>query len=144
MKNKKLLLKAISLGMALTLICSMFPVRELRAEEKTAIEEPEEQEKEIIEIRNTKDFLTFAENCYIDKWSSNKRVLLQEDIDLTDTDFGTVPVFAGVFDGQGHTVSGFCYSGDGYVAGLFRYIEKGGVVENLTLKGEVTATQEKE
>lgn len=144
MKNKKLLLKAISLGMALTLICSMFPVRELRAEEKTATEEPEEQEKEIIEIRNTKDFLTFAENCYIDKWSSNKRVLLQEDIDLTDTDFGTVPVFAGVFDGQGHTVSGFCYSGDGYVAGLFRYIEKGGVVENLTLKGEVTATQEKE
>lgn len=144
MKNKKLLLKAISLGMALTLICSMFPVRELRAEEKTAIEEPEEQEKEIIEIRNTKDFLTFAENCYIDEWSSNKRVLLQEDIDLTDTDFGTVPVFAGVFDGQGHTISGFCYSGDGYVAGLFRYIEKGGVVENLTLKGEVTATQEKE
>lgn len=146
MINKKLLFKTLSLGMAFTLTCSMLPVQELRAEEKTESgeQEEQEQEKEIIEIRNAEDFITFAENCYIDAWSADKKILLQEDIDLTDRDFGVIPVFAGTFDGQGHTVSGFQYSGDGYVAGLFRYIEREAVVENLTLKGEVTATDEKE
>lgn len=149
MKSRKLLLKAMSMGMALTLTCSMFPVQDLRAEEPQKEEEKESEDKEenlqeVIEILDADDFVEFADHCYIDAWSAEKRVILGADIDLSSTDFKTVPVFAGVFDGQGHTISGFRYGGDGYVAGLFRYIEKDGVVKNLTLKGEVIARDEKE
>lgn len=149
MKSRKLLLKAMSMGMALTLTCSMLPMQSLQAEkpqkeEEKESEDTEEKLQEVIEILDADDFLAFADRCYIDAWSADKRVILGADIDLSNTDFKAVPVFAGVFDGQGHTISGFQYGGDGYVAGLFRYIEKDGVVENLILKGEVIATDEKE
>ena len=155
--------KALSYGMILALSCSMFPVQYLYAEEpenaeaSENAEEPEENTEkeagrdaeeetvwEVVEINTAEDFLSFAANCTVDAWSADKRVVLNADIDLSDTGFGAVPVFTGIFDGQGHTISGFRYSGDGYVAGLFRYIEKDGIVENLTLKGEVIASDEKE
>lgn len=151
MKSRKLLLKAMAMGMALTLTCNMFPMQNLRAEELAKEEEKESEEteteetpQEIVEILDADDFLKFADHCYIDAWSADKKVILGADIDLSNTDFEAVPVFAGVFDGQGHTISGFRYGGNGYVAGLFRYIEKDGVVRNLTLKGEVIAANEKE
>ena len=97
-----------------------------------------------MEINTEQDFVAFAEECSLDSWSLHKLVRLNADLDLSDVDFGAIQVFAGTFDGQGHTISGFRYSGDGYVAGLFRYIEKEGTVENLTLKGEVPASDEKE
>lgn len=155
MKNRKILLRMLSLCMALALSCNLFPLHNVRADELTP-EEQEEQEqnggaagegemvRETIEINTPEDFLAFAGNCSLDSWSSNKRVILNEDIDLSGAAFESVPVFCGVFDGQNHTISGFQYSGDGYVAGLFRYIEKGGCVENLTVKGEVTAAEDQE
>ncbi len=175
MKNKKFLSKIVSLGIALALTCNMFPMQNLRAEEKTGQGEQENKEQEgaeqenkklenkeqetdgqeqeaaagekvwkTVEINTAEDFLAFADNCSLDSWSADKRVQLNGDIDLTGKDFGAIQVFTGIFDGQGHTVSGFRYSGDGYVAGLFRYIEKDGLVENLKLKGEVIASDEKE
>ncbi len=163
MKHKKFLSKIVSLGLALTLTCNMFPMQNLLAEEKTGQKEQEseaqeEEEKEngepektakeavreVIEINTADDFRAFADQCSLDSWSADKRVLLNEDIDLTDMDFDAIQVFTGIFDGQGHTISGFRYQGDGYVAGLFRYIEKDGLVENLKLKGEVIASDEKE
>lgn len=148
MKSKRLLLRTVSIGMALALCCVVFPApglyaQELPQEEK-GVGAAGEAAREVVEIRNKEDFLEFAQNCSIDTWSADKKVLLCADIDLSDTDFWAVPVFTGVFDGQGHTVSGFRCGGDGYVAGLFRYIGKGGVVRNLTLAGEVAATDEKE
>lgn len=158
MRSRKILLKAVSLTAALALALNMFPMQGLQAKEITAGEEQEDGEKEdreqeteeqemvreVVEINNADDFLRFADNCYIDSWSADKLILLNADIDLTGIDFGSVPVFAGIFDGQDHTLSGFSYSGDGYVSGLFRYIEKTGVVQNLILKGEVIAEDEKE
>lgn len=158
-KNKRFLSRALSAGIALALACDMFPMQSLRAQEAAAVKEEgqegesgqesgeeaqEEIAREVIEIHTAGEFLAFADNCFLDSWSANKDVFLCEDLDLSDAEFGAVPVFAGHFDGQGHTISGFSYSGDGYVAGLFRYIEKGGVVENLKLKGEVIAADEKE
>mgnify|MGYP002515414430 FL=1 len=155
-KNRRnFFIKAASYGMVLALTGSMIPVQNLyaeEAEEKTEKEDgkeagtdaEEETVWEVVEINTAEDFLSFAANCTVDAWSADKRVILNADIDLSDTGFGAVPVFTGIFDGQGHTISGFRYSGDGYVAGLFRYIEKDGIVENLTLKGEVIASDEKE
>ncbi len=202
MKYRKLISKLLSMGVALSLACNMFPLQNLRAaevaeKEETGMaesapkmegeeaaegisgaedapdedkgergteEEPSGEEKkekgmeteapdaegeeevpqEVVEINSVDDFLSFANQCFIDSWSANKRVLLNADIDLTGTDFEAIPVFAGTFQGQGHTISGFSYKGSGYVAGLFRYIEKSGVVEDLKLKGDVIASDEKE
>lgn len=104
----------------------------------------QEVPREIIEINNIEDFITFSGNCFLDSWSANKQIRLNADLDLTGTKFGTIPVFAGIFDGQGHKISGFSYNGDGYAAGLFRYIEQSALVQNLTLEGEINASDEKE
>ena len=154
MRYRKLISKLLSMGVALSLACNMFPLQNLRAAEmaekeetgmtESAPEMEEEVPQEVVEINSADDFLTFANQCFIDSWSANKRVLLNSDIDLTGMDFEAIPVFAGTFQGQGHTISGFSYKGSGYVAGLFRYIEKSGVVEDLKLKGDVIASDEKE
>lgn len=123
--------KLLSLGLALTLAFTALPLQSLAA-------------PEVIEIHTTDDFVTFARQCSLDAWSTDKVIRLKQDIDLSETDFPMVPIFAGTFEGGGHTISGFHSVGDGYVGGLFRYIQAGGVVENLNLKGSVTGTGEKE
>ncbi|MDE7207215.1 MAG: hypothetical protein K2N90_08690, partial [Lachnospiraceae bacterium] len=100
---------------------------------------------ETIEIHTTADLLALADNCYVDSWSKNKSVVLKTDIDLKDVkDFQAIPVFSGIFDGEGHTISGFYHTGAGYVTGLFRYIESTGLVKNLTLKGNIEGDDEEE
>ena len=91
---------------------------------------------ERIDISTPEEFAEFAAKCYIDSWSRNKYVSLKADIDLSGTPIEIVPVFNGVFDGVGHTISGFDYMGDGYVIGLFRYVERDGLIQNLTVKGD--------
>lgn len=99
---------------------------------------------ERIDISTPEEFAEFAAKCYIDSWSRNKYVSLKADIDLSGTPIKIVPVFNGVFDGVGHTISGFDYMGDGYVIGLFRYVERDGLIQNLTVKGAVESENEKE
>ncbi len=50
--------------------------------------------------------------------------------------------FAGTFDGDGHTLSGFAplLTGDQKAAGLFGTIESGGTVKNLAIQGNLTGT----
>lgn len=104
----------------------------------------EEIKYERIDISTPEEFAAFASQCYIDAWSKNKYVSLRADIDLSGTQMKLVPVFNGVFDGVGHTISGFDYMGDGYVVGLFRYVGRDGLIQNLTVKGTVASENEKE
>ncbi|MBQ9044536.1 MAG: hypothetical protein IJ112_01155, partial [Oscillospiraceae bacterium] len=90
-----------------------------------------------IRIRNAEDLLELSENCKYDAYSRDLTVLLENDIDLTDVDYVPIPTFGGTFDGQGHTVSGLSLSGDGAHMGLFRYIQAGGTVQDLTVSGTV-------
>ena len=46
--------------------------------------------------------------------------------------------FAGVFDGRGHTISGYSLSDSGNRVGLFRVVT--GTIKNLNLSGSVSAT----
>jgi hypothetical protein len=58
---------------------------------------------------------------------------LMTDIDL-GTSFSPIMAFGGVFDGDGHTISGFtCSDLSGFPVGLFRMITAGGQVTDLTL-----------
>ncbi len=99
---------------------------------------------ETIEINTVEDFMKFAADCHLDSWSVNKVISLKKDLDLSGAAFETIPVFAGTFDGNGHTISGFRPGDQGYIVGLFRYIQPGGTVKNLTVQGDVTAANEQE
>lgn len=161
-------IKFLSLALAVTLIIHTTPsipalaapdtdsaAEDSTAEEETAAEEDSTQDSETqdalssqpaeyIYINTPEEFLNFAQKCYLDSWSAGKIIVLEQDIDLTGLPLDMIPVFAGTFDGQGHTIQGFRPDGQGYVAGLFRYIREGGVVQNLTLKGNIQAVNEKE
>jgi len=103
-------------------------------------DEPEETETQPIirlKISNTEEFLTFAENCRLDSYSENLSVTLEKDIDLDGVSFTPVPIFSGVFDGKGHTISGLSVTVTGSMQGLFRYLTDTAVVRNLTAAGTV-------
>lgn len=154
--------RLLALTLALALAFGMVPVQDISAAgqaEKTADKDAgkkdaknignsagqtEEIRYERIDIGTAQEFVDFSKKCYIDSWSVDKYVSLKADIDLVGVEYEAVPVFSGIFDGAGHTVSGFDYTGDGYVSGLFRYIESGAMVRNLTLKGNVASENEKE
>ena len=132
--SRRFFVKVISFITILSLACSMFPTESLMAEPKDVQTEESggTNDRELIEIYTADEFLAFADNCHIDSWSLNKRIVLKEDIDLSGTEAPVIPVFAGTFDGAGHTISGFQCVGNGYIVGLFRYIQKDGLVENVT------------
>ena len=104
-----------------------------RAEEAEAQEEPETT---ALSIRTIEEFLEFAENCRLDSYSQNLAVTLEADIDLSGTEFTSIPVFSGTFEGSGHTISGINMTAEGSTLGLFRYLTATAVVQNLSVSGE--------
>ena len=90
-----------------------------------------------LHIRDAKELMELSEACKYDAYSKDLTVLLDNDIDLSDTEFVPIPTFGGIFNGQGHTISGMALSGDGAHMGLFRYIQAGGTVQDLTVSGTV-------
>lgn len=87
-------------------------------------------------ISNPQELLRLAEHCVSDAWSEERTVVLTADLELTGA-FAPIPVFRGTFDGNGHTISGVVLTEKGSDMGLFRYLEAGAVVKNLTLAVEV-------
>lgn len=126
----------ISLLLCLCILSSLiFPVLADETEETELVEEiPIIQ----LTISSTEDFLTFAENCRLDSYSQNLAVSLEADIDLSGTDFTSVPIFCGTFDGNYHTISGLELTQEGSVVGLFRYLTETAAVSDLTVSGSVT------
>lgn len=90
-----------------------------------------------VKIKNTHDYIELTKKCKTDTWSRGKTVELDDDIDLGKIDFTPIPTFGGTFKGNGYTLSGVDISEKGSYQGLFRYIQKGGTVENLNVKGKI-------
>lgn len=88
-------------------------------------------------ISDAAGLLNFAENCRLDSYSKDLYVTLSADITLSG-DLTPIPIFGGTFDGNGHTISGLNITGDGSYAGLFRYVRRGALVKDLTVKGTVS------
>ena len=82
-------------------------------------------------------FLDFVENCRLDSFSQNLRVVLRTDIDLGGTDFSGIPMFCGTFEGNGHIIKGLNLKGEGSHQGLFRYLSDTAVVRDLNILGTV-------
>lgn len=97
-----------------------------------------EQDYAIIEISTEEDLRALAENCILDSWSRGKKVVLQNDIILSMESEFSIPTFAGIFDGNGYKISNVKLTGSGSAVGLFRYVQGGAKVRNLTVTGEIS------
>ena len=53
------------------------------------------------------------------------------DAKLKDIEFLPIPIFGGIFDGQGHTISGLSIKVEGSNQGLFRYLQEGAVIKDV-------------
>ena len=93
-----------------------------------------------ITIRPPEDLVELSRRCSLDSWSRGKTVVLSADLDLSDVEFSSIPTFGGTFDGQGYTISGLTITGSGNVRGLFRYLQSGGVVQNVSLEVTIEPT----
>lgn len=92
--------------------------------------------QEIIKIESKEDLLAAAKYCTLDTYSYGKTFLLEQDIDLEESEL-IIPSFSGVFDGQGHKISGLSVTGNVSAAGLFGTVQQSGVVKNLRVEGVV-------
>lgn len=91
-----------------------------------------------IHIRSVDDWNSLVRSCTLDTWSQGKTVILDCDLELNGA--GSIPTFGGVFDGGGHTIRGLSLTADGSHQGLFRYVQEGAVIRNLTVSGRVAPT----
>lgn len=98
----------------------------------------QEQDYAIVEISTEEDLRRLAENCVLDSWSRGIKVVLQNDIVLSMESEFSIPTFAGIFDGNGFTISNVKLTGNGSAVGLFRYVQEGAKVRNLTVSGEIS------
>ena len=101
------------------------------------------QEGGTITIATAEDLKELAVQCTLDSWSQGKTVVLTDDINLSGSGFTPIPTFGGTFDGQGHTISGLTITGSGNTRGLFRYVQQGAVVQNLTVKASIGPSDRK-
>lgn len=90
-----------------------------------------------VTIKTAEDLAELSRNCTLDTWSQGKTVILKNDLDLHGVDFTPIPTFSGTFQGNGHTISGLTLTGSGNVRGLFRYIQTGATVQDLTVMGTI-------
>ena len=105
-------------------ICSAVPA--VYAEDYSASAKISADKSDVIYINSAEEFAEFAKNCTLDSYSVGKTFVLNADISFADKEFVSVPSFGGVFDGNGHKISGFSITDNGSVMGLFRYVEKTG------------------
>lgn len=139
-------MKTANIISILLLLCFLFSAFPIYADEPTestelSSSEPEATEAEVIRetiaIHSVSEFLTFAENCRLDSFSKDLIVSLETDIDLTGHAFSGIPIFCGIFEGNGHTISGVTPDINGSVYGFFRYLTDTAMVSDLNISGTV-------
>ena len=90
-----------------------------------------------LRISDEKGLRALAEACVLDRYSHGLTVRLTADIDLGEEEFSPIPLFAGLFDGQGHEIRGLKLTEAASTQGLFRQVLAGAVVQDLKVSGLV-------
>ncbi len=108
---------------------------QLMSGENARAERLPESEYITISISAEENLAALAQDCRLDAWSRDKYVSLENDIILEEYRNLSIPSFGGIFDGGGHAISGLELEEEGSAMGLFRYVQDGGVVRNLSLSG---------
>ena len=91
----------------------------------------------VVSVSTEEELAELAENCRIDAWSRDKLVRLENNIELSEYKDLMIPSFGGIFEGGDYEISGLSLTERGSSVGLFRYIQTGAVVRNLTVSGSV-------
>ena len=91
----------------------------------------------VISVSTEEDLARLAEDCRLDRWSQDKLVQLEQDIELDEYADLMIPDFGGIFEGNSHKISGLQLEGAGSAVGLFRYLQEGAAVRNLQVHGRV-------
>ena len=95
------------------------------------------EKSEVLVVSNVGDFLSFAQNCRLDSYSDGLTVELKSDIDLSDVSFYSIPYFDGIFNGNGHKISGVTINDEGSVRGFFRYVTNNAEINDLTVYADI-------
>ncbi len=88
-----------------------------------------------IKVGSFEEWEQFVKNCTLDSWSKDKYVVLTNDIDCNMQKFTPVPLFAGVFDGQGHTINKAAFTEEANYIGIFSRTRETAVIRNLNAIG---------
>ena len=91
----------------------------------------------IVLIDSPQDLISLSKNCRVDDYSKNLTVVLSADIDMSGITFSPIPVFNGIFRGNGHTITGLSMVPKGSQQGFFRSLTASAVVSDLHLEGTV-------
>ena len=95
-------------------------------------------DRQDVRISTADDLIRLAENCKLDAWSRDKNVILENDINVSGSSFKYIPIFGGIFDGQGYTISGLSIKEEESYTGLFCVVQTSAVIKNLNASGTVT------
>lgn len=120
--------KILSLALLLALLIGLAAPAALAADGKAS---------RSFRIESPEDLRQLAVDCAMDSYSDGLSVTLEADLDLSGLSIYPIPVFNGSFEGGGHSIRGFSPAGDGSYQGLFRYLLKDAVVQNLELQCSV-------
>lgn len=101
-------------------------------------------ENDVIHIYDEGEFYLLSEQCRAENFSTGKTFYLEKDLDLSDYENLFVPVMDGIFDGNGHEITGVNLGEEMSDYGLFRYVGVNGTVRNLTVEGQVLSGEEQE
>jgi len=100
-----------------------------------SIARPDITEMTEVRIGNYEEWCDFARKCTLDTWSADKYVVLTDNIDFNMKEFVPVPLFCGVFDGQGHTINRAAYTNEQNYIGIFSKTSPAAVIRNLNVIG---------
>jgi len=98
----------------------------------------------VVHIHDEGEFLLLAEQCRTESFSTGKTFYLEKDLDLSEQENLFLPVMDGVFEGNGHQITGVSLKEEMSDYGLFRYVGANGKIRNLTVEGEVASGGEQE
>ncbi|MCR5672971.1 MAG: hypothetical protein K6F87_04575 [Lachnospiraceae bacterium] len=104
-------------------------------ETDAVLDRPDITEMTEIRIGNYDEWCNFARNCSLDSWSEDKYVVLTDNIECNMQKFVPVPLFAGVFDGAGHTINKAAFTEEQNYIGVFSKTAKTAVIRNLNVIG---------
>lgn len=88
-----------------------------------------------ITINDYDQWCDFARKCSYDTWSADKYVRLSDNIDFNMKDFVPVPYFAGVFDGEGHTLNRAAFTDEQNYTGVFSKTAPTAVIRSVNVIG---------
>ena len=93
-----------------------------------------------VHIASVEQLKALAAICSLDAASDGLLVSLDADLDLDGENFTLIPIFNGVFEGNGHRITGLYPGSDGSNQGLFRYLKSEAVVRDLHVSGALAPT----